>query len=63
MYLFISTPGQMIGGTWGMYDGLRASPAVAAASTRIRINVLLNALTKRGPFVANSFGVMGEWKC
>eukprot|EP00052_Salpingoeca_macrocollata_P004692 m.42973 g.42973 ORF g.42973 m.42973 type:complete len:222 (-) comp14388_c0_seq1:166-831(-) len=47
--------GQAIGGTWGLYEGLRHADGVTA---RLRINTVLNGITKRGPFVGNAFGVL-----
>jgi hypothetical protein len=36
---------------------------VEATSTRLRINTVLNAVTKRGPFIGNSFAVVGRQRC
>lgn len=47
--------GQAIGGSWGLYEGLKHADGTTA---RLRINTVLNGLTKRGPFVANAFGVL-----
>lgn len=45
-----------IGGTWGMIEGLRRSPA--SAPSKIRLNSVLNSMTRRGPFLGNSGGVI-----
>ncbi|KAF2113282.1 Tim17/Tim22/Tim23/Pmp24 family-domain-containing protein [Lophiotrema nucula] len=45
-----------IGGTWGMVEGLRkTSPTM---SPRLRLNGVLNSVTRRGPFLGNSAGVV-----
>lgn len=45
-----------IGGTWGMIEGFRRSPA--SAPPKIRLNSVLNSMTRRGPFLGNSGGVI-----
>ncbi|KAI9659326.1 MAG: Mitochondrial import inner membrane translocase subunit tim23 [Bathelium mastoideum] len=45
-----------IGGTWGLVEGLNKTPASAAP--RLRLNSALNAITRRGPFLGNSAGVI-----
>ena len=45
-----------IGGTWGLVEGLRRSPA--SAPPRLRLNSVLNSVTRRGPFLGNSAGVI-----
>jgi mitochondrial import inner membrane translocase subunit TIM23 len=45
-----------IGGTWGLIEGLNRAPA--AAPPKLRLNSVLNSVTKRGPFLGNSAGVM-----
>ena len=45
-----------LGGTWGMIEGLRKSPATAPP--KLRLNSVLNSMTRRGPFLANSAGVI-----
>lgn len=44
-----------LGGAWGMAEGLRKH---ADASPRIKLNGVLNAVTRRGPFLGNSAGVL-----
>ena len=44
------------GGTWGLIEGLRRSPA--SAPPRLRLNSVLNSVTRRGPFLGNSAGVI-----
>lgn len=45
-----------LGGTWGMVEGLRRSPATAPP--KLRLNSVLNSMTRRGPFLGNSAGVI-----
>ena len=45
-----------MGGTWGMVEGLRKSPA--SAPPKLRLNSVLNSMTRRGPFLGNSAGVI-----
>ncbi|OQE46761.1 hypothetical protein PENCOP_c001G02156 [Penicillium coprophilum] len=44
------------GGAWGLAEGLRKTPATAAP--KIRLNAVLNSVTRRGPFLGNSAGVV-----
>ena len=44
------------GGAWGLFEGLKRTPADAPA--KIRLNGVLNAVTRRGPFLGNSAGVV-----
>lgn len=44
-----------IGGAWGMQEGLRRS---AGQAPKLRLNSTLNAITRRGPFLGNSMGVV-----
>jgi import inner membrane translocase subunit TIM23 len=45
-----------IGGAWGLAEGLQKNPPSMAP--RLRINGVLNAVTRRGPFLGNSAGVI-----
>ncbi|KAL9102417.1 MAG: hypothetical protein Q9163_002438 [Psora crenata] len=45
-----------IGGTWGLIEGLSRSPASAAP--KLKLNSVLNSITRRGPFLGNSAGVI-----
>ncbi|KAF9279502.1 Mitochondrial import inner membrane translocase subunit tim23 [Mortierella alpina] len=47
--------GLSMGGAFGFYEGLRSSPSPAL---KIRLNTVLNSMTRRGPFIGNSAGVM-----
>jgi import inner membrane translocase subunit TIM23 len=47
--------GLVIGGSWGLLDGLR-NPA--GRTTRLRLNCILNSCTARGPFVANNLAMV-----
>ncbi|KAG0160958.1 hypothetical protein PDIDSM_8490 [Penicillium digitatum] len=44
------------GGAWGLVEGLKKTPATAAP--KIRLNSVLNSVTRRGPFLGNSAGVV-----
>ncbi|CAK4020489.1 Mitochondrial import inner membrane translocase subunit tim23 [Lecanosticta acicola] len=45
-----------IGGAWGLAEGLSRLPATAPP--KLRLNSALNAITRRGPFLGNSAGVV-----
>ncbi|KAF2243042.1 mitochondrial import inner membrane translocase subunit tim23 [Trematosphaeria pertusa] len=45
-----------IGGAWGLAEGLQKNPPTMAP--RLRLNGVLNAVTRRGPFLGNSAGVV-----
>lgn len=45
-----------IGGTWGLFEGLNRLPPTAPP--KLRLNSALNAITRRGPFLGNSAGVV-----
>lgn len=51
-------PGLALGGAWGVREGARRPLAVSNA--RLRINSILNSVTRRGTFIGNSAGVLGE---
>ncbi|CAI7660352.1 hypothetical protein N7527_010316 [Penicillium freii] len=44
------------GGAWGLAEGLKKTPSTAAP--KIRLNGVLNSVTRRGPFLGNSAGVV-----
>ncbi|TDZ37135.1 Mitochondrial import inner membrane translocase subunit tim23 [Colletotrichum spinosum] len=44
-----------IGGAWGLQEGLRRS---VNQPPKLRLNSVLNAVTRRGPFLGNSAGVV-----
>lgn len=46
----------MVGGAWGLAEGWNKSPITA--TPRLRLNYVLNAVTRRGPFLGNSAGVI-----
>lgn len=46
----------MLGGAWGMAEGLNRLPA--NAPPKLRLNSVLNSVTRRGPFLGNSAGVV-----
>ncbi|KKY20797.1 putative mitochondrial import inner membrane translocase subunit tim23 [Phaeomoniella chlamydospora] len=45
-----------VGGAWGLIEGLNKTPA--SAPPKLRINSVLNGMTRRGPFLGNSAGVV-----
>ena len=45
-----------VGGAWGLAEGLNRTPSTAAP--KLRLNSALNAITRRGPFLGNSAGVI-----
>lgn len=45
--------GLSVGGAWGLQEGLRRS---AGQAPRLQLNAVLNAVTRRGPFLGNSLG-------
>ncbi|KAL8717207.1 MAG: hypothetical protein Q9225_005527 [Loekoesia sp. 1 TL-2023] len=45
-----------LGGVYGMAEGLRRTPA--SAPPKIRLNSVLNSITRRGPFLGNSAGII-----
>jgi mitochondrial import inner membrane translocase subunit TIM23 len=45
-----------IGGIWGMSEGLKKELPVN--SGKLRLNTVLNSVTRRGPFLGNSAGVI-----
>jgi import inner membrane translocase subunit TIM23 len=45
-----------VGGVWGMAEGLRKLPPTAPP--KLRLNSVLNSMTRRGPFLGNSAGVV-----
>ncbi|TFK74913.1 Tim17-domain-containing protein [Pluteus cervinus] len=48
--------GLALGGLWGVREGARRPLAVS--NTRLRINSVLNSVTRRGTFIGNSAGVL-----
>ncbi|KAG5989826.1 hypothetical protein E4U52_005218 [Claviceps spartinae] len=47
--------GLSLGGLWGLKDGLQKS---VAQPPKLRMNAILNGMTRRGPFLGNSAGVV-----
>ncbi|KAJ5129919.1 Mitochondrial inner membrane translocase subunit Tim17/Tim22/Tim23/peroxisomal protein PMP24 [Penicillium bovifimosum] len=45
-----------LGGAWGFVEGMKKTPPSAAP--KIRLNTVLNSVTRRGPFLGNSAGVV-----
>ncbi|KAG9124618.1 Mitochondrial import inner membrane translocase subunit tim23 [Ceratobasidium sp. 392] len=50
--------GLALGGLYGVREGY-ARP-LSVSSTRLRVNSILNSVTRRGSYFANSAGVIGE---
>jgi mitochondrial import inner membrane translocase subunit TIM23 len=48
--------GLTIGGVWGLAEGLQRTPVTAPP--KLRLNGVLNSITRRGPFLGNSAGVV-----
>ncbi|KAK9369375.1 Tim17/Tim22/Tim23/Pmp24 family-domain-containing protein [Lipomyces kononenkoae] len=48
--------GLALGGAYGLAEGLRQSPASTPA--KLRLNSVLNAVTRRGPYLGNSAGIL-----
>ncbi|KAI7834583.1 Tim17/Tim22/Tim23/Pmp24 family-domain-containing protein [Kickxella alabastrina] len=44
------------GGAWGFLEGLRSQHG---GNFKLRLNSVLNSMTRRGPFVGNSLGILG----
>ncbi|KAJ2580382.1 Mitochondrial import inner membrane translocase subunit tim23 [Coemansia sp. RSA 1836] len=44
------------GGAWGFMEGLRSQHGI---NFKLRLNSVLNSMTRRGPFVGNSLGILG----
>lgn len=44
-----------VGGAWGLQEGLRRS---SGQPPKLRLNSVLNSVTRRGPFLGNSAGVI-----
>ncbi|KAK4227670.1 Tim17/Tim22/Tim23/Pmp24 family-domain-containing protein [Podospora fimiseda] len=47
--------GLSLGGAWGLQEGLRKS---ADQPPKLKLNTVLNSVTRRGPFLGNSAGVV-----
>jgi len=52
--------GLTVGGTWGLLEGLRNPDG---RTMKLRLNSVLNGMTRRGPFLANSLGVVALMYC
>ncbi|KAK2465652.1 hypothetical protein APHAL10511_002196 [Amanita phalloides] len=48
--------GLALGGAWGLREG--AGRPLAVSNARLRINSILNSVTRRGTFIGNSAGVL-----
>jgi hypothetical protein len=52
-------PGLLVGGVWGFKEGW-TRPLGNKSSFKLRLNAVLNGCTRRGSFMGNSLGVLGE---
>lgn len=50
--------GLAIGGLYGVQEGMRRN--LGTSSFKLRLNSVLNSVTRRGSFLGNSLGVLGE---
>lgn len=48
-----------VGGVWGLFEGFRN---LEGTTYRMRANSILNGLTRRGPFMANTLAVVSKLK-
>jgi mitochondrial import inner membrane translocase subunit TIM23 len=48
--------GIALGGVWGLWEGLKL--AKADPTPRRKVNTVLNTVTRRGPFLGNTLGVV-----
>ena len=51
--------GLVVGGSWGLYEGVTKPEG---RTKRLRMNSILNGLTRRGPFMGNTAASLGELK-
>ena len=49
--------GLMVGGSWGLWEGVTN---IEGKTFRMRATSVLNGLTRRGPFMAGTLGVIGQ---
>ena len=49
--------GLSFGGLWGLAEGTRGPNS----NVKLRINTVLNSVTRRGPLVGNSCGILGSY--
>ena len=47
-----------VGGLWGLREG--AARSLAVSNTRLRLNSILNEVTRQGALLGNSAGVLGR---
>jgi import inner membrane translocase subunit TIM23 len=50
--------GLALGGIYGIREGY--TRPLSVSSSRLRVNSILNSVTRRGSYFANSAGVIGE---
>lgn len=53
----LTIAGVAVGSVWGLYEGVRRPDG---KTLKLRLNGVLNGVTRRGPFTGNSLGVIGE---
>eukprot|EP00164_Ancoracysta_twista_P007603 GFYU01010820.1.p1 GENE.GFYU01010820.1~~GFYU01010820.1.p1 ORF type:complete len:194 (-),score=38.13 GFYU01010820.1:88-669(-) len=50
--------GALVGGTWGFVEGVNRARAQNRTSMKLRVNSVLNGMSKRGSLIGNGLGVM-----
>ena len=53
---FVYFIGLTFGGAWGLMEGLSGH----SPNFKLRLNTILNCVTRRGPFIGNSCGILGK---
>lgn len=56
----LCSAGSGIGGGWGLFEGVRMISKDANASSKIKLNTVLNCITKRGPYAGNTSALLGN---
>lgn len=58
-WIILIGTGLAVGGLWGLKEGWSRNLG-PTASSKLRLNSILNACTRRGTLLGNSLGVLGE---
>ena len=53
--------GLTIGGSWGLFEGLKSVLQMQEASRKVNFTALLNSITRRGPFLGNNLGILSMY--
>lgn len=59
LHICLFLVGLALGGAWGLREG--GTRKLAVPSARLRLNSILNSVTRRGSFMGNSAGVLGTF--